>query len=308
MTRMAFPDDGSRLAYSTSGSVLRPVPAGSVVSVFTDAGATTVADCLHSGGAPVTGNDPLRVDAYSRLPLWQGPDGVDTLYVVVSGGPATAVYARADDRIDDLDARLTAVEPGGGAAALQVAENLADLDDPAVARTSLGLGTSATRNVGTSAGTTAAGDDSRLSDARTPTAHATSHQPGGSDALAVDAAAGVGSLRTLGTGATQAAPGSSVVSVGSDAWLRLHAGGDLDALIVGAVTRDANGAATSAGVVWPDGTSGTYTATTVSVVFPGAVDAYTVTYAGSPTRTVTQPALTRDSNGAVTSRPAMTVA
>lgn len=33
------------------------------------------------------------------------------------------------------------------------------------------LGTAATRNVGTSAGTVCAGDDSRLSDARTPTAH-----------------------------------------------------------------------------------------------------------------------------------------
>lgn len=41
-----------------------------------------------------------------------------------------------------------------------------------------------------------------------PSAHATSHQPGGADAMAVDAAAGVGSLRTLGTGATQATAGN----------------------------------------------------------------------------------------------------
>ena len=39
-------------------------------------------------------------------------------------------------------------------------------------------------------------------------AHATRHQPGGADALAVDAAAATGSLRTLGTGAQQAAPGN----------------------------------------------------------------------------------------------------
>lgn len=38
-------------------------------------------------------------------------------------------------------------------------------------------------------------------------AHATAHQPGGGDAMAVDAAAGTGSLRTLGAGATQAAAG-----------------------------------------------------------------------------------------------------
>jgi len=97
--------------------------------------------------------------------------------------------------------------------------------------------------------------------------------------------------------------------VGSDAWLRVHAGGNLDALIVGAVTRDANGAATSAGVVWPDGSTGTYTATTVSSAFPGAVDAFTVTWVGATTKTVTQPAVTRDSStGAVTTRPTMTVA
>lgn len=79
-----------------------------------------------------------------------------------------------------------------------------------------------------------------------------------------------------------------------------------DAIIVGAITRDGNGAATSAGVVWPDGTTGTYTADTVSTSVPGAVDAYHVTY-GS-TRTYTQPAVTRDSTtGAVTARPALVV-
>lgn len=103
-------------------------------------------------------------------------------------------------------------------------------------------------------------------------------------------------------------PSYDVGQPGSDAWLKLHAGGDLDALIVGAITRDANAAATSAGVVWPDGKSGTYTATTVSAAHPGAVDAYTVTWVGPVTKTVTQSAVTRDSTGAVTTRPAMTVA
>lgn len=52
------------------------------------------------------------------------------------------------------------------------------------------------------------GNDSRLSDARTPTAHASTHNAGGSDALAIDAAAGTGSLRTLGTSATAACAGN----------------------------------------------------------------------------------------------------
>lgn len=50
--------------------------------------------------------------------------------------------------------------------------------------------------------------DPRNTNPRTPAAHAATHQPGGSDALAVDATAATGSLRTLGTGATQAAPGN----------------------------------------------------------------------------------------------------
>lgn len=44
-------------------------------------------------------------------------------------------------------------------------------------------GNAAGLNVGTSAGTVAAGDDARFTDARTPTAHAASHASGGSDPL-----------------------------------------------------------------------------------------------------------------------------
>lgn len=82
---------------------------------------------------------------------------------------------------------------------------------------------------------------------------------------------------------------------------------DPDLIIVGAITRDINGAATSAPLVWPDGSVGTYTADTVSVLFPGAVDAYHVTYGSPVTRTYTQPAVTRNASGAVTTRPALVV-
>ncbi|QOR55827.1 MAG: hypothetical protein YHS30scaffold324_59 [Catenulispora phage 69_17] len=58
---------------------------------------------------------------------------------------------------------LTAADVG----ALATAQNLADLPAPATARTSLGLGNSATRSVGTTAGTVAAGDDSRIVNAVT---------------------------------------------------------------------------------------------------------------------------------------------
>jgi sugar lactone lactonase YvrE len=50
--------------------------------------------------------------------------------------------------------------------------------------------------------------DPALTNARTPTAHHATHEPGGTDAMAVDAAAVTGSLRTIGTGALQAAAGN----------------------------------------------------------------------------------------------------
>jgi hypothetical protein len=58
--------------------------------------------------------------------------------------------------------------------------------------------------------------DARLTNARTPTAHKTTHEPGGSDAMTVDAAAGTGSLRTLGTGATSAAAGNRGLPTGGE--------------------------------------------------------------------------------------------
>jgi hypothetical protein len=47
-----------------------------------------------------------------------------------------------------------------------------------------------------------------LADKQDPQTHAARHQPGGSDAMTVDAAAVTGSLRTIGTGALQACAGN----------------------------------------------------------------------------------------------------
>ncbi|MER6778486.1 MULTISPECIES: hypothetical protein [unclassified Streptomyces] len=69
---------------------------------------------------------------------------------------------------------------GAGGALLRT-NNLSDLNSAPAARSNLGLGGAATQNVGTTAGTVASGDDSRLSNARTPTAHASTHASAGSD-------------------------------------------------------------------------------------------------------------------------------
>lgn len=71
-------------------------------------------------------------------------------------------------------------------------------------RTDLGLGNSATRDVGTGAGTVCAGDDARLSDARTPTSHVHS---------ASDITSGTLDIARGGTGATTAAAAREALGI-----------------------------------------------------------------------------------------------
>lgn len=72
------------------------------------------------------------------------------------------------------------------------------------------------------------------------------------------------------------------------------------------ITYDANGVVTTATVKWPDGSAGTFTTTDQNSTWL-AVDAFTISHTASG-KTVTQAAVTRDSNGLVTTKPALTVA
>lgn len=72
--------------------------------------------------------------------------------------------------------------------------------------------------------------------------------------------------------------------------------------------RDANSAIVTANVAWPDGATGVFTTDIASTSFPGAIDAYHITYVlGGTQFTLTQAAVTRDVNGAVTAQPAITI-
>ncbi len=73
----------------------------------------------------------------------------------------------------------------------------------------------------------------------------------------------------------------------------------------GTFTRDSDDVITTASITWPDGAGGTFTTVTKNSTYL-AVDAFTATHNVSGL-TVTQAAMTRNSNGSVTVRPLPTV-
>jgi hypothetical protein len=74
-----------------------------------------------------------------------------------------------------------------------------------------------------------------------------------------------------------------------------------------AITRDADGVPTTATVKWPDAGTGTFTTDTRDDTWL-AIKAYHITHvSGGVTKTVTQTAVTRDANGAITAKPVLTI-
>lgn len=105
MARLVGPDDASRLAYRIrTGDRALLDAAGLTTTVYSDAAGTVLADIrTQPGGATIAGS-ALTIGADSLIPLFQFPDGVDTVYARVGGGAPYPLYARTDDRLDLLGA------------------------------------------------------------------------------------------------------------------------------------------------------------------------------------------------------------
>ncbi len=75
------------------------------------------------------------------------------------------------------------------------------------------------------------------------------------------------------------------------------------------IVRDSNGAVVSADITWPNGATGKLITDVFSTAFPGAIDAFHITYKlpGLDERTLTQPTVTRDINGVVTYQPEIVI-
>lgn len=96
---------------------------------------------------------------------------------------------------------------------------------------------------------------------------------------------------------------ATTLAVGSDNWLKAL-GQNPEQLFFGNITRNSNNVVTASEVMWPDGTAGLYTATSVNPRF-NVADSWTVKYGANVT--VTQPAITRNTDGYATVRPQLTV-
>ena len=169
--------------------------------------------------------------------LW-GPvlDRLDTIEAG-GGGDPTAVKLTGDQTITGVKTFTDApVVPDGSWTVAKTSGLQAALDGKAPTTRTITAGTGLTGggdltanrtlavSYGTTAGTAAQGNDTRLSDARTPTAHAATHASGGVDALAISGAqvtSGTIPPDRLGTGTAS----DSTVLHGDGTW-KTGSGGD----------------------------------------------------------------------------------
>lgn len=123
MARLTGPDEASRTVFLTVGANKGKAAAqGMSVPLYADLALSTPADVRSTNDQVIAGTPPtLTVDAYSQIPLFKYPDGVDVVYTSINGGPAVPLYARTDDRLDVLDTAVAAAQATAASASTAAA-------------------------------------------------------------------------------------------------------------------------------------------------------------------------------------------
>jgi hypothetical protein len=127
------------------------------------------------------------------------------------------------------------------------------------------------------------------------------------EAFAVDALASVGltqidSIEAKNAALEAQAAAQAIAAQNLPTWALA-----LNFRLVSDVVRDENDTLLSATIEWPNDVAGTFTADIVNPDFPGAVDAWHATYAGPPSKLITQTAYVRNATGAIMSMPKITI-
>lgn len=144
-----------------------------------------IAARLPLAGGTLSGSLILAGDPTSNLEAVPRQYVASQIAALINGAPSTLdtlnEIATQLGNDESAVAALTATVAGK----LSAAANLSDLANAVTARANLGLGTAATKDSGAAgqAGKVLAADDASTSNARTPTAHKSSHATGGSDVL-----------------------------------------------------------------------------------------------------------------------------
>jgi hypothetical protein len=167
--------------------------------------------------SPVTGQLYYNT-ADNTLYWWDGSAWVSARGGVSAVPPATTGALGTIQLAGDL---------AGTATSPQIAAGVITDADVNAANKDGTPGVASMRTLGSGAQQAAAGNDARLTNARAPTAHASTHAQGGSDVLPIDTVAATPSMRTLGSGSNQAVQGDTKFNMLGPANGSINAGGQL---------------------------------------------------------------------------------